>query len=147
MSDIVTTSSVTTASLGTYLPLHPAQPPRTPYAQLSDEDKKLRKSAETLVAQTFYAPMLKEMRESPFKSKMFDGGRGGEAFTAMLDQKFTEHASNGAGGALVDSIVKKFHNTMAANAAKAARKAADAAKAAAAPTTIKPGDAHVEYVG
>jgi Rod binding domain-containing protein len=60
------------------------------------------------VGQTFYGTMLKQMRESPFKSDLFDGGRGGQAFGAMYDQELSERLSQGAGKQLVDSIVNRI---------------------------------------
>jgi hypothetical protein len=38
------------------------------------------------VAQTFFGPMLKQMRQSPFHSTLLDGGRGGEAFSQLYDK-------------------------------------------------------------
>lgn len=66
--------------------------------------------ARQLVAQTFYGPMLKQMRSSPFKSELFSGGRGGEAFGAMYDQELMQHMSRGTGQKLVDAIVHKLEN-------------------------------------
>ena len=68
----------------------------------------LTKQAQTLVAQTFFGTLLKQMRESPFKDEMFSGGRGGQAFGAMYDQHLAEHMARGAGHKLVRAIVRKF---------------------------------------
>jgi Rod binding domain-containing protein len=69
----------------------------------------LVRNTQVWVAQTFYGQMLKQMRESPFKSDLMDGGRGGQAFQAQLDQKLAERmASSKAGDRLVRSIVKKL---------------------------------------
>jgi Rod binding domain-containing protein len=71
--------------------------------------EQLVKTARQWVSQTFYGQMLKQMRDSPFKSKMFDGGRGGEAFQAQLDDRLAERMANGhAGDRLVQSIVRKI---------------------------------------
>jgi Rod binding domain-containing protein len=48
------------------------------------------------------------MRNSPFKSKLFSGGRGGEAFGEMFDQKLADKMSKGSGRKLVDSIVRRI---------------------------------------
>ena len=77
---------------------------------------KLVKQAEKWVAQTFYGQMLKQMRNSPFKSEMFSGGRGGEAFGEMFDQQLADRMSKGAGGDLVDSIVSRLEKQKAAGA-------------------------------
>lgn len=68
----------------------------------------LTKQAQTLVSQTFFGTLLKQMRESPFKDELFSGGRGGEAFGSMYDQHLAEHMARGAGKKLVNSIVKRF---------------------------------------
>jgi Rod binding domain-containing protein len=77
-------------------------------AALTQHDK-LTQTARVWVAQTFYGQMLKQMRESPFKSSLFDGGRGGEAFQAQLDQRMAERmASSHSGDRLVQSIVRRI---------------------------------------
>ncbi len=70
------------------------------------KDSRLRHAAKSLVAQTFYGQMLKQMRESPFKSELFEGGRGGQAFNSMLDGMLAARMTRGAGGKLVDAIVR-----------------------------------------
>src|SRR5262245_56047909 len=70
--------------------------------------------SQRLVAQAFYGPMLKQMRESPFKSKLFSGGRGGEMFSQMLDQHLADRmAARGTGNknakhGLVHALVHKI---------------------------------------
>ena len=75
-----------------------------------------RKQAEKFVSQAFFATILKQMRESPFKSELFAGGRGGEAFGSLYDQQLADRMSRGVGNKLVNSIVRKIE------AAKAYRK-------------------------
>ncbi len=75
-----------------------------------------RKEAQTFVSQAFFGTLLKQMRNSPFKSEIFSGGRGGEAFGSLYDQQLSERMANGVGSKLVDSIVRKIE------AAKAYRK-------------------------
>jgi Rod binding domain-containing protein len=73
------------------------------------QQAQLLTSARVLVAQTFYGQMLKQMRSSPFKSEMFDGGRGGQAFMSQLDQHLAERMSrSSAGERLARAIVRKF---------------------------------------
>ena len=69
---------------------------------------KLVKNAKKLVSQTFFGTMLKQMHNSPFKSKLFSGGRGGEAFGSLLDQHLADRMASGAGGKLVDTMVKNW---------------------------------------
>ncbi|MCS7033961.1 MAG: rod-binding protein [Phycisphaerae bacterium] len=68
----------------------------------------LRKQAEKFVAQTFFTPIFKAMRSSPFKSRLLSGGRGGEAFQAMLDGLLAERMGRGAAKPLVDAIVNRL---------------------------------------
>ena len=80
-----------------------ATSPGERHAQLTEQTQKW-------VAQTFYGQMLKQMRDSPFKSKLFDGGRGGEAFQEMADQHLAESMASGTGHKLVDAIVDKIEH-------------------------------------
>ena len=74
---------------------------------LSPHQKQLTKQAQKLVGQTFYGTLLKQMHNSPFKSKIMDGGRGGEAFSPLMDQHLIDHMSTGKNAQkLVKSIVK-----------------------------------------
>jgi Rod binding domain-containing protein len=68
----------------------------------------LVRQTEKWVAQSFYGTMLKQMRKDPFKSEMFDGGRGGEMFEELLDQQLADRMSRGAAPKLVDAIVQKI---------------------------------------
>jgi len=53
--------------------------------------------------------MLKQMRNSPFKSDMLDGGRGGQVFQGQMDQKLAERmAASHAGDRLVQSMVRRL---------------------------------------
>lgn len=108
--------AVTASSFGTYVPRHPARARST--TPPTDAERQLRKQAEQLVAQTFYGPLLKEVRNSPFKSKLFDGGRGGEAFGSLLDQQLASRSAHGSAGSLVDAIVRKFQSRADAVAAR-----------------------------
>ena len=76
-------------------------PPKSSHEQLISQSQKW-------VAQTFYGTLLKQMRNSPFHSKMFDGGRGGQAFTSMLDQRLSDHMARSTGSKLVKSIVARI---------------------------------------
>jgi Rod binding domain-containing protein len=96
-----------------HAPIHLAHP-HTPapsaasVAAAKTRHQALVRQTEKWVAQSFYGTMLKQMRKSPFKSEMFDGGRGGEVFHEMLDQKLADHMSRGAAPKLVDAIVQKI---------------------------------------
>jgi Rod binding domain-containing protein len=72
------------------------------------EHEKLVKQTQTWVAQTFFGTLLKQMRNSPFKSDLMEGGKGGETFAALQDQHLAEHMTRGAGSKLVNSIVRRI---------------------------------------
>src|SRR5439155_15044461 len=82
-------------------------PNRSARSSQSDHDK-LVKQAQIWVSQTFFGTLLKQMRQSPFKSEMFSGGRGGEAFSSLYDQQLAQRMARGAGHKLVNSIVRKI---------------------------------------
>jgi Rod binding domain-containing protein len=80
---------------------------RVPTAVPEQHDQ-LVKQTETWVSQTFFGTLLKQMRESPFKSELFSGGQGGQAFAGLQDQHLAEHMARGAGSKLVNSIVRQI---------------------------------------
>jgi Rod binding domain-containing protein len=65
------------------------------------------------VAQTFFGTLLKQMEDSPFKSDLFSGGRGGQAFSSLYHQQLTDRIARGAGDKLVNSIVRRIEATAA----------------------------------
>ena len=73
-----------------------------------DRHTQLVHQSEKLVAQTFYGALLKQMHDSPFKSDLFNGGRGGQAFGALYDQHLCERMARGVGSKLVNSIVRRI---------------------------------------
>jgi Rod binding domain-containing protein len=67
----------------------------------------LVKQARVWVSQTFFGTLLKQMHDSPFRSELFSGGRGGQAFSSLFDQHLTERIAGGKSAEkLVNSIVK-----------------------------------------
>jgi Rod binding domain-containing protein len=74
----------------------------------STQHDKLVKQTRNWVAQTFFGTLLKQMEDSPFKSEMLSGGRGGQAFSSLYHQRLAEHMSKGAGSKLVNSIVRRI---------------------------------------
>jgi Rod binding domain-containing protein len=78
-----------------------SRPPKT-------EHDKIQETARKWVSQTFYGAMLKQMRESPFKSELFAGGRGGQAIATLMDQHLADHMSRAAGSKLVNAIARKL---------------------------------------
>ena len=72
------------------------------------QHQKLVEQAQKWVAQTFFGALLKQVRQSPFRSELFDGGRGGQAYGALYDQQMAEHMARGVGQKFVNSIVRKI---------------------------------------
>jgi Rod binding domain-containing protein len=72
------------------------------------EHEKLVGQAQKWVAQSFYGTLLKQARESPFHSDQFEGGRGGQAFGPLFDQRIAEHMARGAGHKLPEAIARKI---------------------------------------
>ena len=81
------------------------QLPSVPQPTKADE---LRPIVRQWVGQSFFAPMLKEARNSSLAAEdsPFSGGRGGSAFGGLMDQHLAEAAGRGAGGQLAESIVR-----------------------------------------
>ena len=69
---------------------------------------KLVQQTRKWVGLSFFQPILKQMRESPFRSKLLDGGRGGQAFSALYDQQLAQHMTRGTGNKLVNAIVRRI---------------------------------------
>ena len=91
-------------------PLRPTKPGvagRYATEPKSQHDQMVEKTR-TWVAQTFFGTLLKQMRESPFKSELFSGGQGGQAFASLHDQHLAEHMARGAGSKLVNGIVRRL---------------------------------------
>jgi Rod binding domain-containing protein len=83
-------------------------PHRATTAPLTPHQRQLARQAQKWVSQTFFGTLMKQMHDSPFKSNLLDGGRGGEAFQPLMDQHLAERMSRGAGQKLVRSIVKQL---------------------------------------
>ena len=65
------------------------------------------------VAQTFFGTLMKQMEDSPFKSDLFSGGRGGEAFSSLYHQQLVDRMARAAGDKLVNAIVRRIEATSA----------------------------------
>jgi Rod binding domain-containing protein len=76
------------------------------------QHEQLVRATRQWVGQAFFGTLMKQMRESPFKSDLFEGGRGGQAFTSLYDQKLVEQMSRGAGNKLVNAIVHTIEKNM-----------------------------------
>lgn len=83
-----------------------ANAPKT--ADQQAREKQVNDYAQQLVAQVFYGTMLKQMRSSPFKSDLFSGGRGGQAYSSLYDQAISERMSRAGGNKLTRVIAKSI---------------------------------------
>lgn len=68
----------------------------------------LTRNAQKLISQTFFGPMLRQMRSSPFKSELFSGGRGGEVFNTLFDQQIADRMASGTNNRLVAAVVRRL---------------------------------------
>lgn len=75
-----------------------------------ERSKQLRTAAEQLVATTFIKPMLAKMREDPFKTDLFHGGRAEEIFGEQLDSIFSERIVSRSDFEIVDAVYKSIAN-------------------------------------
>jgi Rod binding domain-containing protein len=82
-------------------------------------EAKLRHEAQRLVSQVFFGTLLKQMRNSPFKSELWSGGRGGEAFSGLYDQHMADRMAKASGRKLVESIVKSLRRSRTRNSGAA----------------------------
>jgi hypothetical protein len=73
----------------------------------------IRQAAQEVVGTTFLGEMLKMSRSSPFKNKMFHGGRGEEIFQAQLDTELTRRAGGSMQSNLTEAIVKRLGGSAA----------------------------------
>ena len=103
------------------IPLKALNPPVPPLAPLDDLDRvpgqraspaeqqdKVTETAQRWVAQTFYGTLMRQMRNSPFKSDLFEGGRGGQAIAPLLDQRLIDSMSKGTAKRLTGAIARKL---------------------------------------
>lgn len=68
----------------------------------------VRQKVQEFVSQTFIGTLLKQVRDSPFKSDLFSGGSGGQAYQSLYDQQVVNQVAPGLGGRLVDVLERQF---------------------------------------
>ncbi|MGD0766774.1 MAG: rod-binding protein [Tepidisphaeraceae bacterium] len=79
---------------------------------LSTHDKLVQQTRKW-VALSFFEPILKQMRDSPFHSDLLDGGSGSKAFASMYDERLAERMASDASDSLVKSIVRRIEGSNA----------------------------------
>ena len=77
----------------------------------SDKQRQAWESADQLIASAFILPVLQEVRNSPFKTEMFSGGRGEEVFGQQLDVILAERITQSAGFGLSEALVRQFEGS------------------------------------
>lgn len=80
----------------------------------SRPEEKLEVQVKNWLGQTFFGTLMKQMRESPFKSELFSGGRGGDAFGSLYDGQMAQRMAQGLGTRIARPIVKKLEKQAAA---------------------------------
>jgi Rod binding domain-containing protein len=90
-----------------------AEPRNVAAASNASQHDQLTAQTQKWVAQTFFGTLLKQMGDSPFKSELFSGGRGGEAFSSLYHQQLADRMAHASGTKLVNSIVKGIENKQA----------------------------------
>ena len=87
-------------------------------APISDRST-LERTASQVIAQTFYGTLLRQIQNSPFKSELFSGGRGGQAFGAMFYDHLATKMSSSIDPRLARTLVKRYEKLLPGGAASA----------------------------
>ncbi len=92
------------------------------HAQLdaASRSDKLRDAGNQLVSTAFVLPLLTQMRDDPFKSEMFHGGRAEEIFGQQLDVILADRITQSSNFGIADALVKQFTHPSASPDAGAA---------------------------
>ena len=72
------------------------------------QHQQIKTLSQKLVSQAFYGTLLKQMHDSPFKSSLFEGGRGGQMFGSMLDQQLADRMAGSSANGLADAMAKRI---------------------------------------
>ena len=65
-----------------------------------------QKAAQQLVASAFLQPMFKQLRESQFKTGLFDGGQAEQAFQQRLHTRIADRMSQTMDLPMVDAVAR-----------------------------------------
>jgi len=85
--------------------------PASPDVKIIDkvaQEKQVRELVQKLLGQAFFGPIVKQMRNGPWKDKLMSGGRGGDAFQSMMDQRMVEQLGHSIGGPLVRAMTERM---------------------------------------
>ena len=67
-----------------------------------------REAADQLLASAFVLPVLQQVRDSPFKSELFHGGRAEEVFGQQLDVILAERITQAADLGVADALTQRL---------------------------------------
>jgi len=85
--------------------------------EATGENEELRNAANQLVSVAFIKPLMAQMRQSPFKNDMFQGGQGETIFQEHLDTVLADRISSRSNFAIADAVYRKIagqkHNATA----------------------------------
>ena len=68
------------------------------------QSERLRQVTAQFVSTAFLMPMLKQVREDPFRTPMFHGGQGEKVFGAQLDQTLADRIAGSPAFGLTDRL-------------------------------------------
>lgn len=69
---------------------------------------KLKEVTSQFLSAALYLPLMKQMRENPFKTELFHGGMGEDMFNKQMDQQMADRLASSSSGQLGESIYKRF---------------------------------------
>ncbi|MFA7236076.1 MAG: rod-binding protein [Phycisphaeraceae bacterium] len=69
---------------------------------------RVEQAARQLVGLALFKPLLEQARQSPFKTDLFHGGAGEDAFAGQLDQLLADRMAQRPDYPLVKAIVRQF---------------------------------------
>ena len=74
----------------------------------SATEQKVRQAAQQLVSSAFILPMLQQMRDDPFKSDLFHGGRGEEVFAQQWNTIVADDMVKSSNFPVVDAVYNQI---------------------------------------
>lgn len=77
-------------------------------AQADRKRGQLADAADQLVSTAFVLPLLSQVRDSPFKTEMFSGGRAEEAFGQQLDVILADRITASSNFGITQAMVRSF---------------------------------------
>jgi Rod binding domain-containing protein len=89
-------------------PVSPTSQSASPAGPAAAADSPLRQAFNAFVGETFYAQMLKAMRETVGKPAYFYGGRAEEIFTQQLDQVMAQKLAQSSDAKLTGPMYNLF---------------------------------------